>query len=349
MKSGRTRRLFAFLILFTALPAAFLLLSGVKGEDTQKSPGARTGVPESSYTVTISKEAQEAGGITTEALKPRLHRMSVTAYGRVLDPEGINASRRAYVAATTGLERANAALNASEKEYERLKTLNASAKNVSDRALQAAAAQLAADRAEEANARGVLQSAKDSIAVKWGPTLSEWIFDYSSQLQDVLGTRKVLLQITVPPAFPVRGIAKRIRIEPPSGGTVSANFVSRATRTDPRIQGVSFIYAASSSSGNLLPGMNVTAQMHTGRVRKGFFVPLSAVVWLQDRAWVYVKKSATGFAREQVPTSNPLNEGYFVSGRFSPGDELVVKGAQALLSEESIPKATGGGEEEDED
>ena len=90
--------------------------------------------------------------------------------------------------------------------------------------------------------------------------------------------------------------------------------------------------------------MNVTAQMPTTETRKGFLVPLSAVVWLQDRAWVYIMKTQTGFSRVEIPTSVTVNGDYFVPGVFSAGDRIVVEGAQALLSAETVPKAGGGGE-----
>ncbi len=345
MKTRGSSKFIMAVIIALSVVAVCSSCNGKKKEHAQE----KIAPPAAGYTVTVTEDAQKMDGITTEALKPHLHRISVTAYGRVLDPEGLNSSRKVYIAAVAGLEKAEAALKASEKDYARMKYLNAEGKNISDRDLQAAAARLDADKAEEASARGALQSAKDSIGVKWGPALAEWIFDYSSQLRGVLGTKDVLVQITVPPALPVRGIAEKVRIGPPAGGEVLANFVSRAARSDPRIQGLSFIYVAPSRSGSLLAGMDVTAQMPTGKARTGFLVPLSAVVWLRGKAWVYVKKSQTGFSRVEVSTSIPLSTGYFVSGVFSPGDELVIKGAQGLLSEESKPKAAGGGNEEDED
>ena len=348
MKKRGIEGLLAALVVMAVL-AALLLLHGKNGKDIGKAVDAGTEPRATVYTLTISKEAQKAAGIAVEPLKPGLHRMEVTAYGKVLDAEGINASRRLYVTATSGLEKAEAVLKASEKEYARMKNLNAKAKNVSDRALQTAAAQLASDRAEDGRARGELQSARDEISLKWGTTLSGWIFDYSLPLRNVLAAKDVLVQVTAPPAASLPEIARTVTIETPAGLTVPATFVSRATATDPKIQGISFIYLAPSSSGRLLPGMDVTTQMPSGGTETGFVVPFSSVVWLQDKAWVYLRESETGFVRVEVPTSASINKGYFVSAVFSPGDKLVVKGAQAVLSEESIPRTTGGGGEEDED
>jgi hypothetical protein len=337
-------------MLFAALIFVLAIFASC-GEKGKESASNKAIPPASGYTVTVTEEAQRIDGITTVALKQILYRERVAAYGKVLSPDGLNSSRNSYVAALAGLEKTEAKVRASEKEHERMKALNASGKNVSDRALQAAEAQLAADKADEALARGALLSARDAIRLQWGPILSGWIFDYSVPLRGLLGAEDVLVQITVPPAVRLQGIPKEVRIEPPAGSAMSASFVSRATTTDPRIQGMSFIYIASSRSGSLVPGMNVMAHMPSVRTQDGFIVPDSAVVWLQDRSWVYVKKSKTGFLRVEVPISTPVNSDYFVSDVFSPGDQIVIKGAQALLSEEGAPKATGGGggEEEDED
>jgi hypothetical protein len=344
----------AAIIIVIAVLGVFFLLAGEKGKGGGKAAvpikAQPAAPPASGYTVIVTGEAQRTGGITTEELKPRLYQKRVAAYGKVLPPAGLNASRRSYIAAMAGLEKAEAALKVSEKEYARMKMLNDSDKNVSDRALQAAAAQLAADKAEEANARGALQSAKDAIRLEWGPVVSVWIFDYSVPLRSLLETKDVLVQVTMPAAAAIQGIPKEVRMEPPGAGLIPARFVSRATSTDPKIQGMSFIYIASGRSGSLGPGMDVTVQMPSGRSEAGFLVPHSAVVWLQGKAWVYIKKSQTGFARVEVPTSNPVNDGYIVSGIFSPGAQLVIKGTQSLLSEEATPKAAGGGgEEEGED
>ncbi len=335
--------------LIAALMLVLAIFTSCRGKSKETS-GKETKPAASGYTVTITEEAQRTGGVTTEVLTPILYQKSLVAFGKVLSADGFNDSRNHYVSASAGLEKAEAALNASEKEYERMKALNESAKNVSDRAFQAAAAQCASDRANLTQAYGALQSAKDAIRLQWGPILAGWIFDYSASLRSILGTRTVLVQITIPPGAPLQGLPKEARIESPAGGAVSARLVSRATSADPQIQGMSFIYVAPSRLGSLIPGMNVTAQLPSVRRQAGFLVPDSAVVWLQDRAWVYVRKGETGFSRVEVPTSTGVDGGYFVSGVFSAGDELVVKGAQALLSEESRPQAEGGGgEEEDED
>ncbi len=351
---GKKQKLFAAVFIFIAVLAALLLLSGERckinaGENAafpqkKSDPGAREAMTQPVYTVTVSEVSQKTDGITTESLKPVLYQNKVTAYGQVLSAEGLGSSYRNYVAARSALARARAQLKASGQEYARLKVLNASAKNISDRELQAAAATLASDEAEADSALGAFRSAKNMISMDWGPVISKWVFGYALPLRRVIETRDVLVQLTLPAAASLKSIPGRVMIASPAGGMVPAGFVSRATSTSPSIQGMSFIYVAPALSGRLVPGMNVTALMPSAGAQTGFFIPNSAVVWLQDKAWVYIKKGPTGFSREETPTSTPVSGGYFVADVFSAGDRIVVRGAQALLSEESLPAAAGGGD-----
>ena len=53
-------------------------------------------------------------------------------------------------------------------------------------------------------------------------------------------------------------------------------------------------------------------------------IPDSAVVHLQGKEWVYLKKDAQTFVRKEISPARPLKI----------GDQIVVTGAQLILSEE---------------
>lgn len=336
-------------VLFILIVLLAGLAGCTSGKDSKGVPSTKPASQRSVYTVVLSEEAQKTGGIVTKILEPSFYRENIEAYGTVLQPDGLLRARNSYVSAKSSLQKAEASLKASSAEYGRLKALNESDKNISDRMLQAAAAAMEVDRAAESEAHENLRSVRSAAELQWGRTISGWIFDYSPGLERLVGLEEVLVQVTIPPAAAVRSIPERIRIQPPEGRPIEARLIIHAPATDPRIQGMSYIYMAPTFTSRLIPGMNVSAYLPAGKPKKGFVVPSSAVIWLQDRAWVYVRKSGTGFVRVEVPTSSRVRQGYFVSGVFSPGDEIVVKGAQALLSEESTPETTGGGEEEDDD
>lgn len=74
---------------------------------------------------------------------------------------------------------------------------------------------------------------------------------------------------------------------------------------------------------------------HPGEERiSGAIVPASAVVWLEGKAWAYVREDRDRFVRREVFTKQRMGEGWLVTKNFSAGDRVVVQGAQLLLSEE---------------
>ena len=69
-------------------------------------------------------------------------------------------------------------------------------------------------------------------------------------------------------------------------------------------------------------------------MRDGTIVPNEAVVWHAGKAWVYVVHDPETFARYEISIANELYDGWFQSGLLEADDEVVVSGAQLLLSEE---------------
>ena len=87
--------------------------------------------------------------------------------------------------------------------------------------------------------------------------------------------------------------------------------------------------------GGFRAGMRVVARMTMpGPLRSGVIVPAAAVVWHAGKAWAYVKDEGDSFARFEVSTVEELDGGWFNSTGFDEDDEVVVSGAQLLLSEE---------------
>lgn len=65
----------------------------------------------------------------------------------------------------------------------------------------------------------------------------------------------------------------------------------------------------------------------------GAVIPADAIVWWQDRAWIYRRSSPDAFTRVPISTNQPASGGYVVPD-LPPGSEIVTRGAQLLLSEE---------------
>jgi len=122
---------------------------------------------------------------------------------------------------------------------------------------------------------------------------------------------------------------------------IDLDYVSPATRTDARIQGLSYFFVASGDSG-LLPGMNTIVYVPSGRTYEGVFLEDTAIVQWQGRSWVYLRTGPDSFKRHPINTDQPVSDDDYVVKDIPPGSEIVVRGAQVLLSEEAKSELRGG-------
>lgn len=357
IRTRRTRRK-GWILFMTAALAALTIAQGCKTHsdpDDEEEQAARTGpapaqisVKNGQTVLTLNPQTQKRLGIETAVLKQSSFRAENTAPAVVLPVQDLANLRNSYVAGQAQLEKTRINLDVASKEYERLKTLYAENQNASQKALDAAGGTMRAAETDLGAARQQLGLQTAVVRQQWGSVVAGWLAADSPELQRILASNEMLVQVTIPsgqaPSSPAR-----ISLAIPSGGRVSANFVSRFPRVDPRIQGVAFLYAAPARTG-LVPGANLVARLPAGKMRRGIIVPNAAVVWSEGQAWVYRQSAANEFSRQTVPTGTPVEGGYFVTKALSPGDRIVVRGAQSLLSQELILEGRGGGAGEgDED
>ncbi len=298
-----------------------------------KAP-SRVSTAEGEIVVSLDGKTLEKSGIVVLPLAAASHRREIRAAGTALQLQGLFDSSGSYATAKSLMEKGEAALEASRREYERLKPLNADNRNISDKVLQSAEAVWRADAAAMESAKVSLSALAGSLRQQWGGVISRWLIDDSPAFERLIRQEDVLLQITFPPDVGADAGAPTIRVQSGEGTPlVTVGLVSPSPRTDPRIQGKSFFYLAPAHP-HLVPGMNVLAFVPVGPSRTGVIVPSRAAVWWQGKAWVYLEKGSGRFVRREIPTETPIREGWFVAGGFSPGDKVVVKGAQLLQSEE---------------
>ena len=102
-----------------------------------------------------------------------------------------------------------------------------------------------------------------------------------------------------------------------------------------------------SAQPEFVPGANLLALLEIGNQIRGVILPTSSVVWTEGRSWAYLQTAANQFSRREVPTEIPVDNGYLVSAGFPTGSKVVIRGAQSLLSEESVLQGYGGGESDE--
>ena len=63
--------------------------------------------------------------------------------------------------------------------------------------------------------------------------------------------------------------------------------------------------------------------------------------WL-GRSWVYLRTGPDTFKRHPISTDQPVSDDDYVVQDIPAGSEIVIRGAQVLLSEEAKSELRGG-------
>jgi len=280
----------------------------------------RVAVEDGQTVVTLDRATQERSAIAVTTLEAHNYQERVRAYGTVVQlPE--------LITLRATMEKAQAIAAASRHESERLEKLHQENQNVSAKSLQAAEAQAGADAAD-------VQAAQAQARQRWGGVIARWLVQRSQELDRLVQGQEVLIQITLPAGVALSEAPDTASIQTAAGNTFAARLVSPTSATDPHVQGQSFFYIAAAHPAGLLPGMNIVAELPVGARRQGVLVPATAVVWNAGKAWVYVQKTPEQFVRRASPTDQPAGNDWFVATGLTPGEKIVVNGAQLLLSEE---------------
>ncbi len=286
--------------------------------------------------VTLSPESQKASGLRTAVLGAARSEGAAIVYGTVVDLQPLYEQRGRYLAALAEARGLRAAVATSEAEYERARRLFADDRNVAERTVQAAEAQWRSDLARRQAAEQSARSTHDAMRAAWGSAIAAWATDPSGRSFDALATQQsVIVQVVFPHELQAAAGNAPLSIAPVSarGSRHPARFLSASPQTDAALPGATFFYVVDGKG--LRAGMRVAGELKLGgKAREGVAVPEAAVVWHGGRAWAYVKEDPSTFVRTLVSTDDEIGDAWFNVDRFKSGDEVVVSGAQLLLSEE---------------
>lgn len=334
------KRLFVVAVFVIAI--AVLVLAFVKGRQDRGTEAEREGpikappsvsVEHGETNVSLDAATQQKSGIGIVALESAMHQPEQRAYAQVLELRTWSDARNAYLVAKGQSDKARATAEESRTDVVRQKALH-SAGSASAEALQEADVKARADQADVQPADAAVHLLESSMRETWGEPLASWLMQGSPRLDELVNERSVLVQISLPAAVSISEPPPTAMVRGADGNPVEAQFVSRTARVDPRFQGSIFFYMAPRQERGLFPGFATTAFLPHGEPQPGVVVPSDAVVWWQGRAWVYVRIDPQRFARREIATDAPVPGGWFVSKAIKPGDRIVNRGAQQLLSEE---------------
>jgi hypothetical protein len=245
--------------------------------------------------------------------------------------------RNRYLAVKSEIDVLKATLSHDKSEFERLKALNQDNKNVSDKALAGAAANTKSDETKITAAESNAKNISDSIRQLWGDTLAQHAINpkTSDLLHALISNKRVLIQTTLPfdAAEPKQNSSIMIAPTAAPSHTMSAQYVSPAPLTNSTIQGKTYFYHA--VTNELRAGMQINATTATSSKKSnGVIVPNNEIIWYAGKPWVYQKTGADQFSRKPIHTNIEVDDGWFYQGHLKANDEVVISGAQLLLSEE---------------
>ena len=316
------RAVLAFLV-FVAAPIAAAPAPGAEAPLARADAGA---------TVTIDVQDAALSGVEAAPVAQATDQEEIRAYGTVLDLSQLTGLANSYARTRAQLQGANASRAASSVAFDRARTLNRD-KTVSTAQMQTAQAAFLRDTATVATAAAEMRTLVATARQDWGDTIAQALVNGGPALTRLIERQDLLVQVTLPTGTALSPPPPVAAIQRQSGTPVAAAFLSGAARTDPRIQGVSLLYTVPATSG-LLPGMNLLALLPHGAVANGTIVPADAIVWWEDRAWAYRQLAPGRFERVMVATGRPAAAGGYVVTTLPTGARIVVRGAQALLSQE---------------
>ncbi len=311
--------------------SAFVLWLAIRRHDLparggERVPAAQSEPPQASgarreNVIALDRGAQARIGLQTKVLAAAQLAPEVKAYGRVLDPTPL-------LTLAAEVSAAQAASAASSAEYERLRVLHQEDRNASARAVQDAEALARRDRI-------AVESARARLALSWGNVLAE--DDHLPELmRSLIALESLLVRVDLPAGEAVAGEPTAVRLSSVvEERWEDAELLSPAPTVDPLVQGRGFLVLAKGGSLRLRPGSSVMAMLAlAGAPQGGVVVPRTAVVRAFGAGWVYVQVGDEEFSRRLIALEYPTQDGWFVTSDFTPGDNVVVAGAQMLLSEE---------------
>jgi hypothetical protein len=268
----------------------------------------------------LDQQAQRLVGLQTATLSAATQPPEIRAYGRVLDPAPL-------VTMVSDIASERAAVDASSREYERLKAL-AQTQNASAKALEAADAAMKRDQI-------ALQAAQANLIAMWGKAIAEEP-NLHAFVQSLARLETVLVRLDLPTGETATLSPTGARLLlPGTGEPIAARFLSLAPITDSQVQGEGFLFVVTNTPPRLTPDLTLTGFLELpGEPRQGVIILDPAVVRSAERAWIYLQNDETNFTRREITLDDPVSSGWFVTNNIAPGARLVVTGAQMLLSEE---------------
>jgi hypothetical protein len=270
--------------------------------------------------VQVSADIQRRLGIVTQRLAVARQSTEIDAFAKVLDPAPLAQS-------DSDLQTAEAAAAASAAQAARVKALHAADGSIATKDVEAAVSQARQDALK-------VTLLRRQIGLAWGPGIARMSDAARGRLVRALAAGSAALVHVDTHNNDGQAGAKFVKVDI-GDGSARGVVIGPARAAEPRLQSSGLIVEVTGAQAVLLSvGLTQSAHIESSTPQSGVLLPRGAVVRFRGADWVYVRTGSGGFDRRLVQDPVPEADGLFVAQGFSAGDELVVKGAEALFAAE---------------
>ena len=305
-------------------------------DDEVPSVEAKQQLVQGSLTVKLSAETQELAGIKTVTAENITLDAEDKAYAAVIDIGQLVDLRSRFrnVQATLAVSRTQ--VNNAAASLQRLRKLNAETTNISRREIQQARASLQ-ERTALLNAEKIkLDNIRAEMLQRWSPTITDMALQDTSEIFGrLINQEEYLVLLSLRPEQRLSGDTAFVYVNRVDERNTArkAYVVSPAPFSELNLRGET--YFLRTPADRLRIGMRLHVWLPgTGYTGTGIGIPDEAIVWYAGKAWAYVQLDEETFSRRSLPESQRTGSGWLVNDNFATGDQIVVSGAQTLLSEE---------------
>jgi hypothetical protein len=270
--------------------------------------------------VQVSADIQRRLGIVTQRLVVARQSTEIDAFAKVLDPAPL-------VQSDSDLQTAIAAAAVSSAQAKRSQALHAADGSIAAKDVEAADSQARQDALKVALLRR-------QLALAWGPGVARMSDAARGRLVRALAAGSAALVHVDTHNNDGQAGARFVKVDIGDSSARGA-VIGPARAAEPRLQSSGLIVEVSGPQAILLSvGLTQSAHIESSTPQSGVVLPRAAVVRFRGADWVYLRAGPNAFDRRLVQDPTLEADGLFVAQGFAPGDELVVKGAQALFAAE---------------
>jgi len=277
----------------------------------------------------IDASLQSIMGLETQVLNSASFKPSKQVIATAVDMSSLISGRLSYRTASNGVEIETLKLKQIRKKVQRLKQLQLN-KAIAPRKLIQAISELELSELNLTQAKLEQQSIQTTLGYQWGTVLTAWALDVkqSKDFQALITRRKQLYQLYI--ATP----EKIIMLHPAGKPQQSQTAMWLAADLQKNTALPSHFYIT--ETGFAENYTQVIAKVALEQTLQGVMIPKRALIWHLGKAFVYLQRDKEHFERVSVDDYQAVNnKQYFIEGNaLQAGDNLIIVGAQMLLSEE---------------